>query len=113
MARDARRRICKSQLRGENEKNHLCFRGDRSPGPVFGRHCLLCLAAEPQGHHFGKWPAINAVIHDESQKNLNLDDKDFLIEVWFKPLAKLKYKGNGPSSLDLQERLRRFVRLRS
>ena len=50
------------------------------------------LAQETEGHHFGKWPAINAVIHDEQQKSLNLDDKDFLMEIWFKPLARLKYK---------------------
>ena len=45
-----------------------------------------------QGHHFGQWPAISAMIAEETQKNLNLDDQDFLIEIWFKPLAVLKYK---------------------
>ena len=49
-------------------------------------------AAQPDGHRFGEWPAINAMIHGHRQKNLNLDDKDFLIEVWFKPLPMLPDK---------------------
>jgi hypothetical protein len=56
-------------------------------------------AAEMPAHHFGKWPAINAIVHDGEQKNLDLGASDFLIEIWFKPLEKLKYKGNSPSSL--------------
>jgi hypothetical protein len=55
-------------------------------------------AAEQPGHRFGEWPAISAVIAQEHQKNLNLDDKDFLIEIWFKPLATFKAKG-GPNVL--------------
>lgn len=54
---------------------------------------------EMQGHRFGEWPAISAVIAHEQQKNLDLGDKDFLIEIWFKPLPVLKYKGNGPNIL--------------
>jgi hypothetical protein len=54
---------------------------------------------DPDGHEFGKWPTIAAVIHDEQQKNLNLDGHDFLIEIWFQPLATLQYKGNSPSVL--------------
>ena len=49
-------------------------------------------AAETRGHRFGEWPAISAVIAEESQKNLNLDAEDFLVEIWFKPLTPLKYK---------------------
>ena len=67
-------------------------------------------AGEMKGHRFGEWPAISAVIAEESQKNLNLDDKDFLIEIWFKPLATLKYKG-GPELPHLQEMRRRPARL--
>ena len=52
----------------------------------------LVAAAEPEGHRFGEWPAINAMIHGCRQKNLDLDGKDFLIEVWFKPLPTLKAK---------------------
>jgi hypothetical protein len=51
------------------------------------------------GHRFGEWPAISAIIPEERQQNLNLDDKDFLIEIWFKPLPVLKYKGNTPNVL--------------
>ncbi len=65
----------------------------------FSAGAPACRAADAAGHHFGKWPAINAIIHDEKQKNLNLDDKDFLMEVWLKPLPKLKYKGDSSSSL--------------
>jgi parallel beta-helix repeat protein len=61
--------------------------------------CLAIRAAgaavpDTQGHEFGKWPTIGAVIHDEQQKDLNLDGRDFLIEVWFQPLATLQYKGD-------------------
>jgi hypothetical protein len=52
-----------------------------------------------EGHHFGKYPAINAMIHDGDQKNLDLDNKDFLLEIWFKPLPPVKYKGNAPNVL--------------
>lgn len=52
-----------------------------------------------EGHEFGKWPAISAMIEDEFQQNLNLDDKDFLLEVWFKPLPPLKAKGDWPNIL--------------
>jgi parallel beta-helix repeat protein len=55
-------------------------------------------AAGPEGHQFGQWPALSAVIAQEQQKNLNLDDKDFLLEIWFKPLPMSKYKSN-PSFL--------------
>ena len=58
-----------------------------------------CAAVEATEHHFGKWPAINALILDEKQRNLNLDDNDFLLEVWFKPLPELKYKRKASSSL--------------
>ena len=60
--------------------------------------CSVSAAGEKQGHRFGEWPAISAVIAEEGQKNLNLGDKDFLIEIWFKPLATLKYKA-GPNVL--------------
>ena len=52
-----------------------------------------------EGHRFGEWPAISAMIENEFQKNLNFDDRDFLIEIWFKPLPVLKDKGNGRNIL--------------
>jgi len=45
-----------------------------------------------EGHRFGEWPAINALVHDEKQQHLNPGDQDFLIEVWFKPLPKAPMK---------------------
>ena len=51
------------------------------------------------GHSFGEWPAISAMIHDEFQKNLNLEDKDFLFEIWFSPMPVLPNKGAEPNVL--------------
>jgi len=56
-------------------------------------------AADGEGHCFGEWPAINAMIHDEKQHNLNPQGLDFLIEVWFKPLPKVKAKGMAVNTL--------------
>jgi len=56
-------------------------------------------ASEPGGHVFGEWPAINAMIQGEKQNNLNPEDQDFLIEVWFKPLPKVKAKGDSVNTL--------------
>jgi parallel beta-helix repeat protein len=58
-----------------------------------------CAAAEMQGHRFGEWPAINAMMHDETQKNLNAEDCDFLVEVWFKPLPKVEAKRDSVNTL--------------
>ena len=56
-------------------------------------------AADDAGHRFGEWPAINAMLPDEKQHNLNPNDQDFLIEIWFKPLPKVKAKGMAPNTL--------------
>jgi hypothetical protein len=56
-------------------------------------------APESEGHRFGEWPAVNAIVDDGRQKNLNLDDQDFLIEVWFQPLDMLQYKGGAVNCL--------------
>ena len=55
----------------------------------------VCLGAQPKGHRFGEWPALSAMIHDRQQKHLNLGQADFLIEIWFKPLAPSKYGAGG------------------
>ena len=64
---------------------------------------LSCAAAvqaqEPKTHRMGEWPALSAVILNAQQKNLNLDDRDFVIEVWFKPLEWIKYKTTAPACL--------------
>ena len=57
------------------------------------------IGATQEGHRFGEWPALSAVIDHQNQKNLDLADKDFLIEIWFKPLDVVKYKGDGPNIL--------------
>ena len=64
-------------------------------------------AQETEGHHFGKYPAINAMIHDGEQKNLALDAKDFLLEIWFKPLPPVNYErtvSDGLGSTDVPAR---------
>jgi parallel beta-helix repeat protein len=75
---------------------------------VIGVVVSLCLgagawrpaaAAEVLGHQFGQWPTVSAVIHDENQKELNLDERDFLIEIWFRPLALLRYKDDTSNVL--------------
>jgi hypothetical protein len=64
---------------------------------------LSCAAAvraqEPKAHRMGEWPALSANILNTQQKNLNLDDRDFVIEVWFKPLDWIKYKTTAPACL--------------
>ena len=64
---------------------------------------LSCAAAvraeEPKGHRMGEWPALSANILNAQQKNLNLDDRDFVIEVWFRPLDWIKYKTTAPACL--------------
>ena len=65
---------------------------------------LSCAAAaaraqEPKAHRMGEWPALSANILNAQQKNLNLDDRDFVIEVWFKPLDWIKYKTTAPACL--------------
>jgi len=80
---------------------------------VAGILCVRPLAGgQPDGHRFGEWPAINAMIHGHLQKNLNLDEKDFLIEVWVKPLPMLPAKSGYTPTACLQEGLRGRGRLR-
>jgi len=49
-----------------------------------------------EGHHFGKWPAINAVIAHQDQKALDLGDADMLLEIWFKPLPLVAFQHDSP-----------------
>ena len=65
---------------------------------------LLCSATNGEvpaetGHLFGRWPTVSAVIHDEDQKNLDPGGDDFLIEVWFRPLPTLRYKGSDTTNV--------------